>query len=114
MNMANIVAKKIDDADKSWTFLDGSERTVVVLETAIIGRGEYHPGWRWSEHAGPQAGRPSERHIGYILSGHLIVRAGSGEEVTVGPGDAFEVHPGHDAWVVGDKPCIALDFALIK
>jgi hypothetical protein len=30
--------------------------------------------------------------------------------VTVGPGEAFEVGPGHDAWVVGDEPCVALDF----
>lgn len=30
--------------------------------------------------------------------------------MTIGPGDAFEVKPGHDAWVLGDETCVALDF----
>lgn len=40
----------------------------------------------------------------------MIIRALDGTEVEVGPGDAFAAAPGHDAWVVGDEPCIALDF----
>lgn len=27
----------------------------------------------------------------------------------MGPGDVFVIEPGHDAWTVGDEPCIALD-----
>lgn len=107
-----IVAKNIDNADKSWIFLDGSKRTVVFLESVAIGRGEYLPGWRWSKHVGSQTGKSSEAHIGYILSGQMVVRRadGKGKEVTVGSGDAFEVQPGHDAWVIGNEPCVALDF----
>ena len=33
-----------------------------------------------------------------------------GVEVVAGPGEAFYAAPGHDAWVVGDEPCVALDF----
>ncbi len=33
-----------------------------------------------------------------------------GSEAEAGPGDAFALAPGHDAWVVGDEPCVALDF----
>jgi hypothetical protein len=40
----------------------------------------------------------------------MAVRAKDGTEVKVGPGDAFIAAPGHDAWVVGDEPCVALDF----
>jgi hypothetical protein len=40
----------------------------------------------------------------------MAVRAKDGTEVEVGPGGAFIVAPGHDAWVVGDEPCVALDF----
>ena len=29
----------------------------------------------------------------------------------VGPGDVFVCPPGHDAWVVGDEPFVAYDFA---
>lgn len=92
------------------TFLDGSRRSVVRLATCAVGRGEYLPGWRWSLHAGPQTGEPSARHVGYVVSGRMRVRDASGEERHVGPGQAFETGPGHDAWVVGDAPCVALDF----
>ena len=86
---------------------------MAVLNTAAIGRGEYLPGWKWSEHAGAQTGKSSEAHIGYILSGHMVVKGPDGEEVTVGPGDGFELAPGHDAWVIGDEPCIAFDFTYL-
>ncbi len=35
----------------------------------------------------------------------------SGEERELAAGDAHVVGPGHDAWVVGDEPCVILDFA---
>jgi hypothetical protein len=40
----------------------------------------------------------------------MVVRGADGREVTVGPGEAFEAAPGHDAWVAGDEPRVALDF----
>jgi hypothetical protein len=33
-----------------------------------------------------------------------------GRELDLGPGDAHLVGPGHDAWVVGDEPCVTIDF----
>lgn len=33
-----------------------------------------------------------------------------GTESEIGPGDAQILPPGHDAWVVGDKPYVGLDF----
>ena len=91
-------------------FLDGSHRGVAILPSAAIGWGEYLPGWKWSEHAGKQTGKPSETHIGYVLSGRLRIQSADGEQTEVSPGDAFEIAAGHDAWVIGARPCIALDF----
>jgi hypothetical protein len=104
------IVKKFDNAEKSWTFPDGSTRSAVILKSVAIGWGEYLPGWRWSAHVGKQTGKNSEHHIGYILSGRMAVRGAGGKEIIVGPGEAFEVGPGHDAWVVGNEPCVALDF----
>ena len=28
------------------------------------------------------------------------------------PGDAYRVEPGHDAWVLGDEPFVALEFEI--
>jgi len=91
-------------------FIDGSTRSHTILRTAAIGHGIYQPGWRWSLHAGPQTGKVAENYIGYVISGRMRVRDASGNEVEIGPGDAFEVGPGGDAWVPGEGPCIALDF----
>ncbi len=108
------LAKSLDRADRSWTFLDGSKRTAVILDSVAIGRGEYLPGWRWSLHVGRQTGKDSAAHIGYVLSGQMAIRSAGGKEVTVSPGEAFEIGPGHDAWVVGNEPCVALDFEALK
>lgn len=92
-------------------FRDGSRRVRVALPSVTIGRGVYEPGWRWSAHARPPTGRDAQAHVGYIVCGHMAVRAADGTVAELGPGDAFEVAPGHDAWVLGDEPCEALDFA---
>ena len=91
------------------TFLDGSEYWLVELPTVSIGLGHFRPGWVWSKHAGAQTGMPSAAHIGYVQSGAIAVEDASGNKVELGPGDAFEVGSGHDAWVIGDEVCIALD-----
>jgi uncharacterized cupin superfamily protein len=108
--MPEITAKNLNSDEFSWTAVDGSKRTAVKLQTVYIGRGTYLPGWRWSEHSGGKTGKTSEAHVGYIVSGRMMVKGRDGKEVLLEPGDAFEVTSGHDAWVVGDDPCIALDF----
>jgi len=108
--MPSISAKNLNQPTNQQIFLDGSKRSVVVVGSVAIGRGEYLPGWRWSKHVGPQTGKESASHIGYIISGHMVIQTAGEQQTRVGPGDAFEVGPGHDAWVVGDEPCIALDF----
>jgi hypothetical protein len=40
----------------------------------------------------------------------MMVKDPTGNEVMIGPGEAFEIPAGSDAWVIGDEPCIALDF----
>ncbi len=99
---------KTDSASR--VFMDGSKRTIQKLPSLVVGYGVYIPGWKWSVHAGPQTGKSSEKHIGWIQSGNMIIRTEDGNETEVGPGDFFEVGPNHDAWVSGNEPCIALDF----
>jgi redox-sensitive bicupin YhaK (pirin superfamily) len=105
-----IVKQNPGTAGNTRIFIDGSTRSYADLRTAVIGFGTYEPGWRWSLHAGPQVEKDSENHIGYVISGRMMVKDPSGNEAEIGPGDAFEIAQGSDAWVIGDKPCIALDF----
>ena len=75
-------------------------------------RAIWEPGWRWSEHMRPVAGTETCQgtHFTYIVSGRLRTRMNDGTEFEVGPGDVAISAPGHDAWVVGNEPCIGIDF----
>jgi uncharacterized cupin superfamily protein len=110
---SGIIKGKPDNAGNRRIFIDGSTRSYAALRTAAIGWGTYRPGWRWSTHAGAQLGKSSENHIGYIVSGRMMVKEPNGNEGEVGPGEAFEISAGSDAWVIGNEPCVALDFILI-
>ena len=107
----SVIAKSFGTPDRTDLFLDHSHRDVVTLASVTVGRGIYQPGWKWSTHAGGAAGLQAQHHVGYVVSGCMVVRGPDGLEVSVGPGEAFEVLPGHDAWVSGAEPCVALDFA---
>lgn len=77
-----------------------------------MGRAVFEPGWRWSLHIKPLAGTDSCRsaHTGYIVSGRMKIVMDDGESGDLGPGDFIQIAPGHDAWVLGDEPCVALDW----
>jgi hypothetical protein len=51
---------------------------------------------------------------GSVEEGVTAYRALQDGEREFGPGDAFHMPPGHDAWIVGDKPCVLLDFGGLK
>jgi class 3 adenylate cyclase len=78
-----------------------------------MGRFVLEPGWRWSKDVAPIVKTHScqHRHLGYTISGHLEVRMEDGTKLVIGPGDAYEIPPGHDAWVTGDEPWDAVEFA---
>lgn len=82
-----------------------------ALPWSAVGRAIWEPGWRWSEHMRPLVGTESCQgtHFTYIISGHLRTRMDSGTEFDLGPGDIAITAPGHDAWDLGDEPCIGLD-----
>lgn len=112
--MAGIVSAAAENLETRRVFLDGSTRSHARLRSAAVGLGVYRPGWRWSQHAGPQTGKPSENHVGYVLRGALMIRDTSGREQRVQPGFAFEIEAGGDAWIVSSEPCTALDFIPLK
>ncbi len=86
---------------------------VASLPGATIARATFQPGWRWSTDAALSAGTASCQvaHAGYVVSGRFHVRMDDGDELDLAPGDAHVVGPGHDAWVVGDQPCVIIDIA---
>jgi class 3 adenylate cyclase len=93
--------------------VDKAHIELVELGELTIGRAIFEPGWRWSEHVKPIVGTEScqVHHLGYVVSGHLHIEMTDGASMDVMGGDAFEIPPGHDAWVIGDEPWISVDWA---
>ena len=48
-------------------------------------------------------------HLGFALTGTCRVVMDDGETVDIGPGGAYEIPPGHDAWVIGDEPWVTIE-----
>jgi hypothetical protein len=105
-------AKNLGTPDEKHSF-DHGDLNVVNLTGMTIVRAAFNPGWRWSTDVKPLVGTESCQvsHAGYVVSGRLHVRLDDGREYELGPGDAHVVSPGHDAWVVGEEPFVAVDFA---
>jgi mannose-6-phosphate isomerase-like protein (cupin superfamily) len=111
--MAGVIVKSLNRPDESRTPSERGRIDLVTLDQTTVGRAVFQPGWRWSEDVKPVAGTElcEVTHTGYVVSGREGVRMADGTEVELGPGDAFVIGPGHDAWVIGDEPCVTLDFS---
>ena len=85
---------------------------IVTLDEIAVSHFVFQPGWRWSRDVGPIAKTATcqHRHVGYTLSGKLAVRMDDGTTLTIQPGDAYEIPPGHDAHVEGDVPWESVEF----
>jgi Cupin domain len=107
--------KSFDSPDETRPFADKGSAAAVSLASGTALKGTFEPGWRWSEHVKPLAGTDScqTTHLGYVLSGRMHVVMNDGTEGECGPGDAVSIPPGHDAWTVGDEPCVLVDFGQV-
>ena len=110
--MAGGEVKSFGAPDAVRRFEGRGKADVLNIAGRVIGRGTFEPGWRWSENVKPIAQTESCQvsHLGYCLSGRMKVIMDDGSEGECGPGDVVAIPPGHDAEVVGDEPCVLLDF----
>jgi hypothetical protein len=104
--------RNLDTPDEQRSFGHGA-LNVVNIAGATVGRAVFNPGWKWSNDVKPIAGTDSCQtpHTGYVISGRMHVKMDDGTECEAGPGDAVVISPGHDAWIVGDEPCVMLDWS---
>src|SRR5262245_23687502 len=70
------------------------------------------PGWRWSTDVKPIVGTEScqAHHVGVVQSGCLGVTLDDGTMFEIGPGQAFDIPPGHDGYTVGDEAVVAIEW----
>ena len=111
--LAGLVRKSFDSPEETRPFGGGTGQVELVnVDEGAIGRATFQPGWRWSDHVKPIAKTDScqAAHSGYFISGRMKVVMDDGEEAEFGPGDFMSCPPGHDAWILGDEPCVVIDW----
>jgi mannose-6-phosphate isomerase-like protein (cupin superfamily) len=91
---------------------DKTKIDIVRMGGASASRMSLQPGWKWSECIQPLVGGDSCQlhHVGVILSGTMRVAHDDGTEQEIGPGNAYVIEPGHDAWVVGNEAVVGYEF----
>ncbi len=104
--------RSFTEPEETRRFPHGTLR-IIKLDEVVVGRYELEPGWKWSNDVKPIAGTPycQHHHMGYALQGHLHVVLKDGTTYDVRAGDAYEIPPGHDAWVEGDELYLGIEFS---
>ena len=111
--MSSIEVKTFDKADEVVDKFNNAKIEAVKVGGQRIVRLNLKPGWKWSTDVKPHIGTDScqANHIGIITKGSVCAKHDDGTEVVYKAGDSYSVTPGHDAWVVGDEPVEAYEFA---
>ena len=112
MDAIDVVLKRFDEPDEVRVMTKGRFE-IVRVGGLTIGRATYEPGWRWSDHVGPDVGasRCTVEHVGIVISGTATAAFDGGRVIELRSGDLFYIPPEpHDSWVVGDEPYVSLHF----
>ena len=113
--MTSLRKKSLDSPDEVRSF-DNGKVEIANLGEVVIGRATLEPGWSWEKCVKPIVKTDSCQapHTQYVVSGRVKVVMDDGTEEEFGPGDAAVIPPGHNAWVVGNEPVVAIDFTGLK
>ena len=105
------ITRRFNDPDELREFPLGRFE-LIQIGGMTVGRAEYEPGWRWSEHVGASMGQAAceVAHLGLVLSGRNRIEMTDGRMIEVGAGDLFEIGPGHDSVVIGEEPYVSIHF----
>lgn len=107
-----VILKRFESPDEVQTMTKGTFE-IVRLGGMTIGRATYKPGWKWSEHVGPDldAAMCEVEHVGMVVSGTAAAAFADGTVIELQAGNLFYIPPvPHDSWVVGDEPYVSLHF----
>jgi mannose-6-phosphate isomerase-like protein (cupin superfamily) len=110
MRVNKLESKSHDKPDEVRT-PNKTKVEVVRLEGFTLGRFTFQPGWRWSECVKPVVKTDSCQvgHVGYVVSGRITIQMADGSRKSIGQGESYAIPPGHDAWVEGAEPFVAIE-----
>jgi len=104
--------RSFDEPDEVIEF-GGAVEELVTIGGLTVSRAVQPPGWRWSTHFKPLVGGEwcQAHHVGMQLSGRQAIELDDGTVFELGPGDLYDIPPGHDGWTVGDESCVMLEWS---
>ena len=106
-----LAVKSFDEPDKKRC-PDKAEVDLVSVNDFSVARLILAPSWRWSECTKPTEQTPfcQHNHLGFCLSGVMEVETPEGARSFIRANDTYAIPPGHDEWVVGSEPFVAVEF----
>ena len=104
--------RSFDAPDETVEF-GGIIEQLITIGGLTVSRSVQPVGWRWRDHFQPLVGGEwcQANHIGVVLSGREAVLLDDGTEYEHGPGELYDIRPGHDAWTIGDEDCVMLEWS---
>jgi quercetin dioxygenase-like cupin family protein len=108
---SKVQKKNLGSPDETLTF-EKEKIEIVNFGNVTVARVTFDPGWSWEKHVKPRVNTKSCEvpHTTLIMSGRIKTIMDDGTEAEGGPGDVAIIPPGHNSWVVGDEPCVGIDF----
>jgi hypothetical protein len=112
---SKMVRKNINSPDETINF-EKEKIELVNLDGFSIARVTLESGWSWDKYVKPREKTDSCQvaHTSLIVSGRARTIMDDGTVYDNGPGDIGIVPPGHNTMVIGDEPCVIIDFSGIE
>src|ERR1700693_1918468 len=106
MQKGNLDSVKADEHGKI-------KKETVDLKGVSVTRVTFDVGAKWSTDLKGYAGTNSCQlpHVALVLSGTLRVVMDDGSQQDFSKNDVMLLPPGHDAWSVGNEPCVFVEFS---
>lgn len=111
--MSGISRRNLRHPDEQVVFDEHGDAAGIAIGDDQVWRSRLLPGWSWDEDVKPLAGGLEScpmTHHEYVISGSIRYRMEDGTEVVAVSDDYLVIGPGHRAWVVGDEPCVLIDW----
>jgi hypothetical protein len=111
-----IEVRRFESPDQLLDMKEHGRISIIKMSDGTAGmHAIFERGWTWEADEKPLLGSPDScpmRHTGYCITGNLVVRmVDTGAETRIGPGDFFEIPPGHDGYVDGNQRVELILFA---
>jgi hypothetical protein len=89
------------------------KKETVELNGVSVTRVTFDVGAKWSNDLKDYAGTASCQlpHVALVMGGTLRVVMDDGSVEDFSKNEVMLLPPGHDAWTVGDEPCVFIEFS---